>query len=147
MFIFLFKQKTAYEMRISDWSSDVCSSDLIAGDEALYLQEASDLLDTFTGSVSLGESVEGNVLKDGEHTPGVAGTPGGDADEGGAAGISHLTAVTVGGKTFTVDGDSNLVESGTGTASGSYDDATQVLTIQTDTGDLENQRNGSGAGD
>src|SRR3546814_19572818 len=28
--IFFFKQKTAYEMRISDWSSDVCSSDLIA---------------------------------------------------------------------------------------------------------------------
>src|SRR3546814_5767270 len=27
--IFFFKQKTAYEMRISDWSSDVCSSDLI----------------------------------------------------------------------------------------------------------------------
>src|SRR3546814_17636281 len=26
--VFLFKQKTAYEMRISDWSSDVCSSDL-----------------------------------------------------------------------------------------------------------------------
>src|SRR3546814_8520758 len=29
MFFFFFKQKTAYEMRISDWSSDVCSSDLI----------------------------------------------------------------------------------------------------------------------
>src|SRR3546814_6505933 len=28
-FIFFFKQKTAYEMRISDWSSDVCSSDLV----------------------------------------------------------------------------------------------------------------------
>src|SRR3546814_5251833 len=28
-FFFLFKQKTAYEMRISDWSSDVCSSDLV----------------------------------------------------------------------------------------------------------------------
>src|SRR3546814_1277808 len=27
---FFFKQKTAYEMRISDWSSDVCSSDLFA---------------------------------------------------------------------------------------------------------------------
>src|SRR3546814_10831483 len=27
-FSFFFKQKTAYEMRISDWSSDVCSSDL-----------------------------------------------------------------------------------------------------------------------
>src|SRR3546814_13973221 len=28
MFFFFFKRKTAYEMRISDWSSDVCSSDL-----------------------------------------------------------------------------------------------------------------------
>src|SRR3546814_1570812 len=28
LFFFCFKQKTAYEMRISDWSSDVCSSDL-----------------------------------------------------------------------------------------------------------------------
>src|SRR3546814_6813464 len=28
--VFFFKQKTAYEVRISDWSSDVCSSDLIA---------------------------------------------------------------------------------------------------------------------
>src|SRR3546814_5259504 len=28
--LFFFKQKTAYEMRISDWSSDVCSSDLHA---------------------------------------------------------------------------------------------------------------------
>src|SRR3546814_2318796 len=30
--LFFFKQKTAYEMRISDWSSDVCSSDLPAGE-------------------------------------------------------------------------------------------------------------------
>src|SRR3546814_1072994 len=30
-FFFFFKQKTADDMRISDWSSDVCSSDLIAG--------------------------------------------------------------------------------------------------------------------
>src|SRR3546814_2360708 len=28
IFFFFFKQKTAYDMRISDWSSDVCSSDL-----------------------------------------------------------------------------------------------------------------------
>src|SRR3546814_4378562 len=28
LFFFFFKQKTAYEMRISDWGSDVCSSDL-----------------------------------------------------------------------------------------------------------------------
>src|SRR3546814_9818452 len=32
--VFFFKQKTAYEMRISDWSSDVCSSDLIVLDDA-----------------------------------------------------------------------------------------------------------------
>src|SRR3546814_15037382 len=31
MLCLFFKQKTAYEMRISDWSSDVCSSDLAAG--------------------------------------------------------------------------------------------------------------------
>src|SRR3546814_15997953 len=30
-YFFFFKQKTAYEMRISDWSSDVCSSDLNRG--------------------------------------------------------------------------------------------------------------------
>src|SRR3546814_6254811 len=33
-FFFFFKQKTAYEMRISDWSSDVCSYDLISGNGA-----------------------------------------------------------------------------------------------------------------
>src|SRR3546814_1376133 len=32
---FFFKQKTAYEMRISDWSSDVCSSDLPTAADAL----------------------------------------------------------------------------------------------------------------
>src|SRR3546814_8953714 len=32
LLFFFFKQKTAYEMRISDWSSDVCSSDLDADD-------------------------------------------------------------------------------------------------------------------
>src|SRR3546814_2938698 len=35
---FFFKQKTAYEMRISDWSSDVCSSDLAAIGTAPPLQ-------------------------------------------------------------------------------------------------------------
>src|SRR3546814_18787416 len=36
--VFFFKQKTAYEMRIRDWSSDVCSSDL-KGVQVLCLQE------------------------------------------------------------------------------------------------------------
>src|SRR3546814_3088614 len=38
VYFFFFKQKTAYEMRISDWSSDVCSSDLLvalAGQQCL----------------------------------------------------------------------------------------------------------------
>src|SRR3546814_1505407 len=35
-FFFFFKQKTAYEMRISDWSSDVCSSDLQYPELALH---------------------------------------------------------------------------------------------------------------
>src|SRR3546814_6956414 len=35
----LFKQKAAYEMRISDWSSDVCSSDLIAGKDVRAVDE------------------------------------------------------------------------------------------------------------
>src|SRR3546814_5534497 len=45
-FFFVFKQKTAYEMRMSDWSSDVCSSDLgcrgpcFGGDAALGGQDA-----------------------------------------------------------------------------------------------------------
>src|SRR3546814_732560 len=34
LFFFFFKQKTAYEMRISDWSSDVCSSDLASSSSA-----------------------------------------------------------------------------------------------------------------
>src|SRR3546814_6601977 len=38
LFIFFFKQKTAYEIRISDWSSDVCSSDLfLAATTPLFL--------------------------------------------------------------------------------------------------------------
>src|SRR3546814_3601693 len=38
--IFFFKQKTAYERRISDWSSDVCPSDLAAARDPAVLLEA-----------------------------------------------------------------------------------------------------------
>src|SRR3546814_10885878 len=37
--LFFVKQKTAYEMRISDWSSDVCSSDLVILDHALHFPD------------------------------------------------------------------------------------------------------------
>src|SRR3546814_3283387 len=36
LLVFFFKQKTAYEMRISDWSSDVCSSDLHAEERGQF---------------------------------------------------------------------------------------------------------------
>src|SRR3546814_3457664 len=45
---FFFKQKTAYEMRISDWSSDVCSSDLVS-------KEAHDRSPLLANGHSLGE--------------------------------------------------------------------------------------------
>src|SRR3546814_1993088 len=51
---FFFKQKTAYEMRISDWSSDVCSSDLVPSSVAGVVKEL---------RVKLGDSVsEGDVI-------------------------------------------------------------------------------------
>src|SRR3546814_10846425 len=44
LFFFFFKQKTAYEVRISDWSSDVCSSDLLdAGGLEDLLAQSRDL--------------------------------------------------------------------------------------------------------
>src|SRR3546814_2254937 len=44
-FFFFFKQKTAYEMRISDWSSDVCSSDLLDSRETRFRETVRDLTD------------------------------------------------------------------------------------------------------
>src|SRR3546814_1845350 len=46
VFFFFFKQKTAYEMRISDWSSDVCSSDLRP--PVLFLDEPTSGVDPIT---------------------------------------------------------------------------------------------------
>src|SRR3546814_7054522 len=52
---FCFKQKTAYEMRISDWSSDVCSSDL----SFLYerFEEICDIMKAYDVSFSLGDGL------------------------------------------------------------------------------------------
>src|SRR3546814_5666583 len=55
-YFFFFNQKTAYEMRISDWSSDVCSSDLLfktlAGVDAVDLELATEDVDRFVSIVS-----------------------------------------------------------------------------------------------
>src|SRR3546814_1073109 len=52
---FVFKQKTAYEVRISDWSSDVCSSDLIAGMDEI-------------GMINRGENAEITTLENAIHS-------------------------------------------------------------------------------
>src|SRR3546814_1291431 len=54
MFFFFFKQKTAYEMRISDWSSDVCSSDLAVCVQVEFAA-ANGVLNTREGAVSYRE--------------------------------------------------------------------------------------------
>src|SRR3546814_9375372 len=52
IFFFFFKQKTAYEMRISDWSSDVCSSDLIfVGHPAERIAEVPTFYELVQGTV------------------------------------------------------------------------------------------------
>src|SRR3546814_3232515 len=86
---FFFKQKTEYELRISDWSSDVCSSDLVA---ALYRFASFDdpaalrqpLLDLCTA-----HGIKGTLLLARE---GINGTIAGTAD-GIAAAITHIRAL------------------------------------------------------
>src|SRR3546814_10869848 len=53
MLHFFFKQKTAYEMRISDWSSDVCSSDLLVGHSMSWRSFIGIALRTFCGSTGI----------------------------------------------------------------------------------------------
>src|SRR3546814_9655439 len=67
-FIF-FKQKTAYEMRISDWSSDVCSSDLnplVAAAGRVTVAEVEDMVDALDPDdvVTPGRSEERRVGKE-----------------------------------------------------------------------------------
>src|SRR3546814_5515254 len=55
--VFFFKQKTAYEMRISDWSSDVCSSDLVdISDDGVevILQSGAPLIDGWPLPIDFG---------------------------------------------------------------------------------------------
>src|SRR3546814_6941376 len=54
---FFFEQKTAYEMRISDWSSDVCSSDLQAGRRDPGGADGDHAVDGVAGQAGLGQAV------------------------------------------------------------------------------------------
>src|SRR3546814_17835197 len=63
VFFFFFKQKTAYEMRISDWSSDVCSSDLAVKHVhhfAVEQAEVADIAGDRLGGDAVVDAVEGS---------------------------------------------------------------------------------------
>src|SRR3546814_7820480 len=74
MNVFLcFKQKTAYEMRISDWSSDVCSSDL--GDQAVLGASPDDRVEDARSLIEDGRAVDepaiGIAVKGADHGAGL----------------------------------------------------------------------------
>src|SRR3546814_4633343 len=60
LFVFFFKQKTAYEMRISDWSSDVCSSDLKRSRPSAWVAPAASACITGWS----GSALSGTVIRD-----------------------------------------------------------------------------------
>src|SRR3546814_6867786 len=68
---FFFKQKTAYEMRISDWSSDVCSSDLAT--QTLLMKKNKSMLIKVEGELPFGCTAKDLVL----YVIGKIGTAGG----------------------------------------------------------------------
>src|SRR3546814_20691070 len=57
VFFFCVKQKTAYEMRISDWSSDVCSSDLLASAAACHAARDIAWLDNLARLDDVGDEI------------------------------------------------------------------------------------------
>src|SRR3546814_4672946 len=60
---FFFKQKTAYEMRISDWSSDVCSSDLLAARrDAAFVRREREHLAVARDHLAVGVDHRGGVV-------------------------------------------------------------------------------------
>src|SRR3546814_1333262 len=92
-FIFFFKQKTAYEMRISDWSSDVCSSDLheadgLAGaylDRGRFKERVAELdIDRARGGVGFGGGADAFAV-----TGAGLGREDGEAESAGEKGGGH----------------------------------------------------------
>src|SRR3546814_2836616 len=66
MIFFFFKQKTAYEMRISDWSSDVCSSDLSAWLRKVNMKNCQFNLQVLNPFIFGGEVVKWGINPDDE---------------------------------------------------------------------------------
>src|SRR3546814_10104145 len=62
-FFFFFKQKTAYEMRISDWSSDVCSSDLSCSQRPIRQLRSRNCFSTMKGRTPEKKARKANRMK------------------------------------------------------------------------------------
>src|SRR3546814_19430163 len=62
VFFFCFKQKTAYEMRISDWSSDVCSSDLVSDVLKLLAERRIGAVPVMDGDTVVGVFSERDII-------------------------------------------------------------------------------------
>src|SRR3546814_12131821 len=83
MCVFFFKQKTAYEVRISDWSSDVCSSDLL---RRISSSSAMTQVGAVLASVSVDMAVVlGGACRQRDGGGHAVGEIGGDAEMGGVA--------------------------------------------------------------
>src|SRR3546814_18044328 len=63
MVVFYFKQKTAYEMRISDWISDLCSSDLVVASARVDLVELDQLATAAAHQHQQGDKQHGQRLE------------------------------------------------------------------------------------
>src|SRR3546814_10722866 len=69
LLLFLFKQNTAYEMRISDWSADVCSSDLDISSASAFV---SCLSSSATCSTAITSLIVSRFRRPGDRDPAVA---------------------------------------------------------------------------
>src|SRR3546814_15198607 len=82
MCFFFFKQKTAYEMRISDWSSDVCSSDLTQAAEIYFhtgfpfdqVKLSSARRATISARATIDQAGSRKGAGEGEPSPGITGS-------------------------------------------------------------------------
>src|SRR3546814_5565549 len=98
IYVFFFKQKTAYEMRISDWSSDVCSSDLAKTPELLAAFGRA--VESLGGAYVTAEDVgitDADMVEIAKHTKHVSGLPvTSGADAGGDPGPFTALGVYLG---------------------------------------------------
>ncbi|WP_421783898.1 DUF5801 repeats-in-toxin domain-containing protein [Kiloniella litopenaei] len=112
---------------------------------SLIVINPSDLTASLQGTVAV--PVSGNVITDDINVPGSGGNPGTTADSLGSGNdaLDRLTEISFGGQTFAIDDSNALIESGSGSATASYNPATNLLTITTDDGVLRIYMDDNGA--